>query len=185
MRRSCLAGVILIAVTLSTATMADEKRDCLEHKNEAIRIKGCSALIERDPHDMIAYHNRGLAYVVSGDVERAVADYNKAITLNPKYAPAYDSRGRAYASKGDYTRAIADVTRAAELVPKPVPKEKITTSTSLKVKGPTPVSKVLPPKAAAQAPQKSKPVASASVNAIEPAPANLWPAWALRTLGDN
>ena len=182
MRRSCLLGGSLI-VAMSTAAMADDKRDCLQHKVEAVRINACSAMIQRDPHDFIAYYNRGLAYVIGGDVESAVADYSKAIAINPNYAPAYDSRGRAYASKGDYIHAIADVTRAADLVPKDVPKAKVTTSTPLKAKGPAPVPQTLAAKAVPQSPQKPKSVAAASD--IEPVPANLWPKWALRSSSDN
>jgi tetratricopeptide (TPR) repeat protein len=182
MRRSCLLGGSLIAA-MSTAAMADDKRDCLQHKVEAIRIKACSAVIQHGPRDAVAYYNRGLAYVTSGDVENAVADYSKAIAINPNYAPAYDSRGRAYASKGDYTNAIADVSKAADLVPKDVRKGKVTTPTVLKAKGPTPIPKALAPKAVSPSPRKPRSLAPASD--IEPVPANLWPKWALRSLGDS
>ena len=108
------AGLVL----LTTAALADSKSDCLDSKDHDLRIKGCSAIILRNPKDVIAYHNRGDAYGLKGDVDRAIADYNKAIELNPNYAPAYNSRGRAYTSKGDYIHAVADVTKAGELTPK-------------------------------------------------------------------
>ena len=109
-------------VLVSWAVLADDKGDCLDGKDHDLRIKGCSAIILRNPKDVIAYHNRGDAYGLKGDIDRAISEYNKAIELNPNYAPAYNSRGRAYTSKGDYTRAVADVTRAGELTSKPVPK---------------------------------------------------------------
>jgi tetratricopeptide (TPR) repeat protein len=56
--------------------------------------------------------------VAKDDIDRAIADYTRAIELNPNYGPAFEARGRAYARKGDYIRAIADVTRASELAPK-------------------------------------------------------------------
>jgi tetratricopeptide (TPR) repeat protein len=40
----------------------------------------------------------------------AIADYNQAIQLNPKYAKAFNNRGFAYNNKGEYDRAIADYT---------------------------------------------------------------------------
>jgi tetratricopeptide (TPR) repeat protein len=89
---------------VSTAASADYKTDCLDSKNHDLRIKGCSAMIQRNPNDVLAYQNRGDAYGLKGEVDRAISDYNKAIELNPNYAPAYTARGRAYTSKGDYTR---------------------------------------------------------------------------------
>jgi tetratricopeptide (TPR) repeat protein len=114
---------------VSNAASADYKADCLDSKNHDLRIKGCSAMIQRNPNDVLAYQNRGDAYGLKGEVDRAISDYNKAIELNPNYAPAYTARGRAYTSKGDYTRAVADVTKASELTPteaavKPAPRPK-------------------------------------------------------------
>ena len=75
-------------------------------------------MIEHNPKDVVAYHNRGEAYGLKGDIDRAISDYTKAIELNPNYVPAYNSRGRAYTRNGDYMRAVADVTKAGELTSK-------------------------------------------------------------------
>ena len=75
-------------------------------------------MIRRNPKDVVAYHNRGDAYGLKGDIDRAISDYTKAIELNPNYAPAYNSRARAYTRKGDYVRAVDDVTKAGELTRK-------------------------------------------------------------------
>ena len=109
-------------VLVSGAVLADDKGDCLDSKDHDLRIKACSAMIEHNPKDVVAYHNRGEAYGLKGDIDRSISDYTKAIVLDPNYVPAYNSRGRAYVSKGDYVRAVDDVTRAAELTNKPVPK---------------------------------------------------------------
>ena len=45
--------------------------------------------------DAVAYFNRGIAYQAKGERDRAIADYDKAIALNPKYANAYYNRRRA------------------------------------------------------------------------------------------
>ena len=47
-----------------------------------------------------------------------LADYTKAIELDPKSAMAYINRGVAYAKLKQYEKAIADFTRAIELDPK-------------------------------------------------------------------
>ena len=38
-----------------------------------------------------AYNNRGLAYVKKGEHDKAIADYGKAIGINPKHARTYNS----------------------------------------------------------------------------------------------
>ena len=111
---SVVAASAVLAI-LSAAALADDKSDCQNNGNRDLQIKSCSALIERDAKDAMAYHNRGVAYQFKGDLDRAIADYNKAIELRPTYARAYESRGRAYASKGVFTNAVADVTKATEL----------------------------------------------------------------------
>jgi tetratricopeptide (TPR) repeat protein len=105
---------VVVAIS-STTVWADEKHDCLEGVNHDLRIQACSALIEGNANDAIAYYSRAVAYQLKGDVDRAISDYTKAIELNPYHAAAYDGRGRAYASKGSYINAVTDVTKASEL----------------------------------------------------------------------
>ena len=121
MRRFLPLAASVIVGVLSGSALADDNRDCIDSKDQDLRIKGCSALLQRDPRDPIAYHYRGIAYGLKGDLDRAISDYNKAIEFNPTYAPAYDNRARAYASKGDYTHAVADVTKATELAARGAP----------------------------------------------------------------
>jgi tetratricopeptide (TPR) repeat protein len=52
------------------------------------------------------------------DYDRAIADSNKAIEIDPKFAPAYHGRGGIYWAKGEYDSAIADYTKAIEINPK-------------------------------------------------------------------
>ena len=54
--------------------------------------------------------------VKKGDLDRAIADYSKAIQLDPNYADAYAFRSKAYRKRGDKDRGMADIIRAAELV---------------------------------------------------------------------
>jgi tetratricopeptide (TPR) repeat protein/uncharacterized membrane protein len=61
------------------------------------------------------YIDRGVA---QRDDDRAIADYSKAIELDPGYALAYQNRSRRYYNNNDYKRALADVNKAIELDPK-------------------------------------------------------------------
>ena len=49
------------------------------------------------------------------DYDRAIADINQAIKLNPSLANAYDTRCEAYVKKGDYDHAITDCNQAIKL----------------------------------------------------------------------
>jgi tetratricopeptide (TPR) repeat protein len=53
-----------------------------------------------------------------GDLQGAIADLDKAISLNPDYAEAYNSRGLTYRALKDYQKAIADYDKAIALNPK-------------------------------------------------------------------
>src|SRR5205814_265023 len=65
-----------------------------------------------------AYNKRGIAKGVKGDIDGAIADFTRAIELDPKYGTAYNNRGLAKKNKGDLDGAVADCTRAIELDPK-------------------------------------------------------------------
>ena len=174
MRRSWLLGVSLSAAAISGAAAAGDTGDCLGHKDQAVRIAACSAVIQRDPHNAIAYYNRGLAYGAKDDLDRAVADYTKAIEINPNYASAFDGRGSIYARKGDYTRAVVDVTRASELAPKAVSKAAIA----------QPYLKTQPPPKNQVTANADRKLTPEGVTHIETAPGvGPWPDWALRSLG--
>jgi tetratricopeptide (TPR) repeat protein len=59
--------------------------------------------------------NRGNA---SNDPDEAIAEYTRAIELNPNYVEAYNERGFAYeCDKRTYGQAIADFTKAIQLDP--------------------------------------------------------------------
>ena len=57
-------------------------------------------------------------YEIKGAEDRAIADYNEAIRLDPKSLFAYNNRGNAYRAKGDNDHAITDYNEAIRLDPK-------------------------------------------------------------------
>jgi len=58
---------------------------------------------------------RGLSYAKKGEYDRAIADYPKAIEMNPRDTLAYNNRGIAYYYKGEYNKAWEDVHKAQSL----------------------------------------------------------------------
>src|SRR5260370_6319434 len=64
-----------------------------------------------------AFFNRAGALAASGEMDRALADYDRAIELDPMDADAHVGRGRAHYQKKDYAAAIADYDAALRLAP--------------------------------------------------------------------
>jgi len=83
------------------------------------------AFSARYVQDADVYINRGNAYHMKADYDKAIADYNKAIELSapvddlgPSGSPvAYANRGGTYLAKGEKEKAISDYTKAIELSP--------------------------------------------------------------------
>jgi tetratricopeptide (TPR) repeat protein len=163
--RAMLPLAVGLMITAGPATTwADDKSDCRNGKDADVRIKACSALIQSDAKDATAYHNRGAALQSKGDLDKAMADYDQAISLKPDYASAYDSRARIFVAKGDYTRAVADVTKAGELAPKVTVRPKTVPSATKSaevVKKPAAVA-------------KPKPTSTVTAKQLQPD----WPEWA-------
>ena len=61
--------------------------------------------------------DHGWACLDKGKYDDAIADFDKAIALDPNDAAAYGNRGNAYYSKGEVDRAIADYTKVIALNP--------------------------------------------------------------------
>jgi tetratricopeptide (TPR) repeat protein len=149
--------ILTVALVFSTGVpaSANDEQDCFHHKDPQLRIKGCSQMIQRDPADAAAYHNRAVAHGLLGDLDHAIADYTKTVEIRPDNVGAYESRGRAYASKGDYTNAIADAMKASELQPSTATRTSAATFTG---PNPEPASPKISKKAAA--PSKSSKTAA-------------------------
>ncbi len=61
------------------------------------------------------HNNIGVIYEKQGDIKQAKAYYQKAISLNPKFAKPYYNLGNIYYEKGDYEQAIAYYKKALSL----------------------------------------------------------------------
>jgi tetratricopeptide (TPR) repeat protein len=69
-------------------------------------------------HPLLARRGkRGNAWTYKQEYDRAIADYNQAIRLDPNYALAYNNRGNVWNEKKEYDRAIADCNQAIRLDP--------------------------------------------------------------------
>lgn len=113
--------ISVVAISLSAwltsmahATDRDEEL-CKRSKDERQGIAACSRLIDRGRGSASIYKTRGTCYSLIGVYDRAIADHNEAIRLDPKDISNYTMRGLTFNRTGDYRRAIADYTTAIRL----------------------------------------------------------------------
>jgi tetratricopeptide (TPR) repeat protein len=64
------------------------------------------------------YNNRGNARKGKGDLDGAIADYNKALESQPRFAEAYYNRGLAFQTKDELDGALRDYSTALLLAPR-------------------------------------------------------------------
>lgn len=69
------------------------------------------------PSNAVAFLNRGYKEDVLGNFQEALANFNRAIEIDPNYANAYNNRGATQGKLGNHEEAIADFSRAIELDP--------------------------------------------------------------------
>lgn len=67
------------------------------------------------PSNEKEFYARGLAHQQLENNDLAIADFDKAIELNPQLELAHYNRGAIYSSKGDHARAIADYDKEIQL----------------------------------------------------------------------
>jgi len=82
--------------------------------DEAIDVLGQA--IQREPRPSY-YSNRGNIHMMRGNLEQAVADFDKAVSLDPKHTRAWALRGQCRLRQGRFDQAAKDLDRALELQP--------------------------------------------------------------------
>lgn len=82
--------------------------------DDAVRHNQASTapLVER------SYHNRGFYYLQDRQYPEALADFSKAIGINPLDANAWMGRGTLYTRTGSHDQAIINLDRALEIDPR-------------------------------------------------------------------
>ena len=73
--------------------------------DEAIRL---------DPRLAEVCYDRGIAYILLGQYERAIQDLDEAIRLDPQHEAVYSNRGKAYFNLGEQELADRDFAKAKE-----------------------------------------------------------------------
>lgn len=82
-------------------------------------ISAYQAVLKREPNNVDAMTHLALIVAIGGHADSALETWDKALKVDPKYAPAYLYRGQVlYETKRDYAGAITAWERFVALVPK-------------------------------------------------------------------
>jgi tetratricopeptide (TPR) repeat protein len=68
-----------------------------------------SDFLAQNPNQAVAYHLRAESHWYGGSLSDAIADYSRALELNPKDVSAFLGRGQVFMERGDFNRAIEDL----------------------------------------------------------------------------
>lgn len=114
---------LLLATAAAQAQPAGDAERCASIANNPdLAIQHCTKAIESGKFtgDSLAqlHYNRGIEWAAKNNYDRAIADYDVSIKLNPRVSDVFFNRGNAWGSKGDHDRAIADYDAAIRLNPK-------------------------------------------------------------------
>jgi tetratricopeptide (TPR) repeat protein len=121
------ATLLLLSALVIAGAASAQSRDpsfLCTSRHTAEAIAACTAIIRdslQPPEDrVVALRNRGYTYQLTGDLDRAIVDYDAAVKLalaegkHPKgraatlLAKTYVDRGVAWRAKGEVDKALAD-----------------------------------------------------------------------------
>ncbi|HEY7435970.1 MAG TPA: tetratricopeptide repeat protein [Methylomirabilota bacterium] len=100
------------------AGMLSAARQSLFEGRYSEAIAAYQAVLKRDERNVDAMTHLGLIVAVGGHADSALATFDRALKIDPKYAPAYLYRGQVlYEQKQDYVGAVAAWERFMALAP--------------------------------------------------------------------
>ena len=120
-----IAALAAAGATLPAVAQTDQPTNWCLGKDGATpdqQVNGCTAVIAAGKYSgaalAFAFANRCKAYADLKDTDKALADCNQAIQLDPNYAVAFNNRGFVWRSRRDLDRALADYSAAIRLDPR-------------------------------------------------------------------
>ena len=119
---SAVALALLAGTVDAQARGGSDWRDCNGRDVDA-RISACSRIIDQSGGRNSqmragAFNNRGIAYFSKGEFDRAVRDFDEAISAKPNNPVLHHNRGMALYGKGDNEGAIRSYDEAISIHPK-------------------------------------------------------------------
>lgn len=78
-------------------------------------ISDFNKVLELEPQHIVAYYERGKAYLAQGNYQAAIENYNQLLEFFPQNSIAYHERGIVRFELGDYQGALEDYNQALQL----------------------------------------------------------------------
>src|SRR5271156_1528434 len=110
-----LLGALALAACASFSGLSSSEKDDTALTPSQSNLTSLSAVVEKHPDDPQAYNVRGSVLAEAGQTEQALADFNKAISLDANYAQAYANRALLYRQAGKLDLALADYNKALSI----------------------------------------------------------------------
>lgn len=119
-------AIAAVMVLGNCNSAAADDRDLCKTASGDTAIEACTRAIDSKKFNnkkqarvlSLLYTNRGVEYEIKKDFDKAIADHDQAIKVDPKNPAPYNNRGNAYLGKQDYEHALADFDQAIKLNPK-------------------------------------------------------------------
>lgn len=108
----CIELLVLISLLL-TYGLATYQRNLVWKDDLSL----WSDNVKKSPAKARVYNYSGLAYHKVGDMDSAILQYKKSLSLNPFYADAHNNIGISYFEKGLVDKAITHFKHAIEVDP--------------------------------------------------------------------
>jgi tetratricopeptide (TPR) repeat protein len=113
--------VALFAFAGSAQAFSQKQSNICAGADADAAIAACSKLLEgkaSKQYMAIWLQNRGASYARKEDLDKALADLNHAVEIDPTVPESYINRAYVLDAKGDSDRALADLAHAIQLNPK-------------------------------------------------------------------
>lgn len=103
----------LILILISVSAYATYSRCKIWKNSETL----WSDIILKNQQSETAYNNRGEYYYQQGELEKALADYNEGIRIQPNQPSPYNNRAIIYYKRKQYDLALKDIEKALSIEP--------------------------------------------------------------------
>jgi len=106
-----------VQIDADTRAQYDNAVRQLEQKQYEQGIAALLKVTQSVPTATAPYIDLGIAYGRTGDLDKAVASFTRALEINPRHPIAYNELGLVYRKKGQFAEARASYEKAIALVP--------------------------------------------------------------------